>query len=253
MIKLGICTSFEYSAVAKSAGFDYIEPALLPIATMNENELVQFAAASAVPTLAFNCFFDRDVHKLVGKNVNFPLLEQYVCAAMKNAARLGCKTAVLGSGYSRRVPDGYDRTQALTQFQRVAALSGEIAKAFGITIAVEPLNYRETNLLNTIAETAEFVRAIGMDNVGITADFYHIVQTGEGRDGLTQNADLLRHVHICHPETRMLPKPGDGFDYTEFKRILTQIGYDGLVSVEGLSQHLEQDIPDCAKALACLR
>ena len=248
-MRLGICTSDEYSSAAKSAGFNYIEQALVPIAAMNKTELSQYAAGSAVPTLACNCFFDRDAHRLVGENVDYALLERYIRKALKNAAQLGCKSAVLGSGHGRRIPDGFDRTKALAQFKHVAELSGDIAKEYGITIAVEPLNYRETNLLNTVAETAAFVRGVGMDNVGVTADFYHIVQTGEGWDGLYQNAELIRHIHICHPDTRMMPKPGDGFDYIEFKRILTQIGYNGLVSVEGLSQNPEQDIPDCAKAL----
>lgn len=252
-MRIGICTTIDHSSALKSAGFEYIEPALVPIAAMNEKEIISYAAASAVPALVFNNFFDRNAHKLVGEDVDFTLLADYIRTALKNVATLGCKVAVLGSGYSRRVPEGYDKARALSQFESVVILAGKIAAEYHIVIAVEPLNYRETNLLNTVAETAAFVRGIGMDHVGITADFYHIVQNGEGWDGLYQNADMLRHVHICHPETRMLPKPGDGFDYGNFKTILYRIGYDGLVSVEGLSNNPEQDIPDCAKALACLR
>ncbi|HNX15102.1 MAG TPA: sugar phosphate isomerase/epimerase family protein [Oscillospiraceae bacterium] len=251
-MKFGICTSPEYSAAVKSAGFDYLEPALVSIAAMDESELGRCKAALAVPAFSFNNFFDRDKHRLVGESVDCALLEEYIRNALKNAAKLGCKTAVLGSGFSRTVPDGYDRAKALSQFRQVVILAGKIAAEYGITVAVEPLNHNETNLLSTFSETAEFVRAVGMDNVGVTADFYHIAQTGEGLDGLYQNAGLLRHVHICHPGTRMMPKPGDGFDYNEFKTIFDRIGYDGLVSVEGRAQNPEQDIPLCVKALSCL-
>ena len=252
-MKIGICTTVDYSTALKNAGFDYIESALVPVSSMAGEELEKYAAASAVPTPVFNNFFDRNAHKLVGENIDFPLLEQYIRTALHNAAKLGCKVVVLGSGYSRRVPDGYDRTKALDQFAQDVTLAANIAKEFGITVAVEPLNYRETNLLNTFAETADFARRIGLDNVRVTADFFHIVQNDEGWDGLYDNADLLGHVHICHPQTRAIPKVGDGFDYIEFKTILNRIGYNGLVSVEGISQNWEQDIPDCAKALECFR
>ena len=251
-MKLGICTSSKYASDIQKAGFDYIELGLASIGLMDEAAFTEYAASVSVPSLAFNGFFDRNVHKLVGEQVDLPLIENFTRTALQRAAKLGCKTAVLGSGYSRQVPDGFDQSRALSQFESVVILAGKIAAEYGIVIAVEPLNYRETNLLNTYAETADFARKIGMDNVGVTADFYHIVQNGEGWDGLYQNADMLRHVHICHPETRMVPKPGDGFDYGEFKKIFDRIGYNGLVSVEGHTPNPEQDIPDCAEALSCL-
>ncbi|HOP12050.1 MAG TPA: sugar phosphate isomerase/epimerase family protein [Oscillospiraceae bacterium] len=251
-MKLGICTSTKYSSILQKAGFDYIELALAPIGLMNEKAFAEYAASVSVPSPAFNGFFDRNVHKLVGEQVNLSLIENFTRTALQRAAKMGCKTAVLGSGYSRQVPDGFDKSRALSQFKNTVILAGKIAAEYGIVIAVEPLNYRETNLLNTYAETAEFTRKIGMDNVGVTADFYHIVQNNEGWDGLYQNADMLQHVHICHPETRMAPKPNDGFDYGEFKKIFDRIGYNGLVSVEGHVPNPEQDIPDCAKALMCI-
>jgi len=252
-MKLGICATPEHSSAVKKAGFDYIEPALAPVGMMSGAEFEKYAVSFALPSPAFNGFFDRNAHKLVGETVDFALLETFIRTALKRVAELGCKTAVLGSGYSRQVPDGFDRAKAVAQFEKVVLLAGKIAGEFGITIGIEPLNYKETNLLNTYAETAGFVREIGLDTVRAIADFYHIAQNGEGWDGLLNNADLLCHVHICNPTTRMLPKPGDGFDYGEFKRIFKQIGYDGRVSVEGIVQNWETDIPACAEALACLR
>ncbi|HEX9646818.1 MAG TPA: TIM barrel protein [Alphaproteobacteria bacterium] len=76
-------------------------------------------------------------------------------------ADLGGTAMVHGSPMARRIPDGADaaeyRARALDTFAAVAA----DAEAAGVAYCIEPLAARETNFVNTVAEAAAMVEAIG--------------------------------------------------------------------------------------------
>lgn len=98
---------------------------------------------------------------------------------MERAAESGCKIVVIGSGKARYIPENFSREYAASQFCEIMDICGEIGKDYCIKIAIEPLNYDETNYINTVAEGLEFCRTVANSNVGVLADFYHIYKTGE--------------------------------------------------------------------------
>jgi sugar phosphate isomerase/epimerase len=108
--------------------------------------------------------------------------------------------------------------------------AGEAAAAHGVTLVLEPLNRRETNLVTSVAEGAEVVRAVGHPSVRLMADLYHMVLEAEPFDVLDPVADLLAHVHVAYTG-RLAPGTG-AYDYPGFFGALQRIGYTGRIAAE---------------------
>ena len=92
------------------------------------------------------------------------------------------------------------------------------------------LNRRETNLVTSVAEGAEVVRAVGHPSVRLVADLYHMVLEAEPSEVLDPVADLLAHVHVADTG-RFAPGTG-AYDYPGFFGALQRIGYSGRIAAE---------------------
>lgn len=230
---LGCCAPVEAAQAAKEAGFDFLECRLTSL--LGDEDDSAFAPvlavyrAAALPVLAFNVFLPADL-AVVGPAVDWARVERYVANSVRRAALVGARVLVFGSGRSRHVPDGFDRAAAEAQLVRVLRLAAEAAGPEGPVIAIEPLNGKESNILNSVAEAAALARRVGHPKVRVLADFYHMDEEQEPLDHLLEFRDLLAHVHVADTGRRA---PGTGqYPYARFAALLRQAGYGGMVSVE---------------------
>ena len=100
---------------------------------------------------------------------------------------------------------------------------------------LEPINAKEGNTLNTVAEGAELVRRLNHPNLHLLVDYYHLAQEkNPDHKVIVDNADIIRHMHIAHPVTRKNPKEGDGYDYSVLRRAIEAANYGGYISVEAI-------------------
>jgi sugar phosphate isomerase/epimerase len=98
----------------------------------------------------------------------------------------------------------------------------------------------------TIDETLDLIEAIGLPNVGLLVDSYHVYTTGMMSESLSMlRADQIVHVHLNdakdQPPDQLLDHerlyPGEGvLDLRGFVHTLKQLGYAGVVSQEVLGQ-----------------
>ena len=160
---------------------------------------------------------------------------------------LGGKFVVFGSGGSRKIPEGFSREEGMEQIEWAAREAGRVAETKGITIVMEELRKEECNTLNSITETYAFVKKVNHPAVKLLADYYHMVQAGEGMDELVKFADEIRHMHFAEPVNRTAPKVTDNFDYKAFFALLDKIGYTGGVSVEARVQDFDLDVKEGIK------
>ena len=91
--------------------------------------------------------------------------------AFSRAAELGGSIVAFVSGDSRQIPEGWSRDEALERFDEAWRRASEVAERYGITIAIEPLNRGETNLVNTVAEGAAVVQRVSRTRSGSGARF----------------------------------------------------------------------------------
>ncbi len=241
-MKFGICTGYENARLLKTLGYDYVELNLSAIAAMSETEFSDCRAAlerADLPAEAANVFFPACI-RLTGPDVHEEQIETYVRHALARAALLGIRIAVLGSSRSRNVPEGFDPDRAYHQFLRALRLCGDIAASNGITIAIEPLHFPESNLINRVSEGLNAARAVSHPAVRTLADLWHMDCEAEPFDVIAQSGGEIVHMHIASPE-RTYPFEEDGTDYAAFRKALAACAYDARISIEGKTDNLETD------------
>lgn len=232
MVQFGWCTNIEKASLLEQAGYDYIE---CPVTSLKlEDEEAHKKALlsyknSPLPVRAFNVFFSGDI-RIVGPDVDKSQVRSYVEKAANALQKIGSQTAVLGSGRSRNIPEGWSHEQAEEQFLELLNWIADDFTGAGLTLAIEPLNRRESNLINSVSEAVQFAQQINRESVRVLADFYHMQLENEPLHTLIEHKDWLSHIHLADTN-RSYPSDGE-YPYDEFFKILNQAGYRGNLSVE---------------------
>jgi D-psicose/D-tagatose/L-ribulose 3-epimerase len=149
-------------------------------------------------------------------------------------AELGGRYLVHGSPNQRRVDAGDTRTAALARAQECFAAVAERAEKAGVVYCIEPLSSEQTPLINTLAEAAKLVEAIGSRAVRTMLDC-----SAAGRmetaplpalvDKYLPNG-MLAHVQVNDRNRR---GPGQGEQkFAPLFAALTRHGYAGDIAVE---------------------
>ena len=232
-MQFGCCASIDQAEVVHAAGFDYLEAGVTSLLPDEDEEafaavLAQYQA-SLVPVRAFNLFLPGDL-KIVGPEVDEERARQYVKRAIRRIEQVGAAIAVIGSGRSRSVPDGFARNEAVAQIDRFLTMVADEADDSAVTIAIEPLNQKESNIINSVAEGVDFAKRVDRPSIRVLADFYHMDEDGEPLETIVENQAWLAHIHVAD-SGRGAPGTGQ-YPYARFVELLDQAGYDGMVSIE---------------------
>jgi D-psicose/D-tagatose/L-ribulose 3-epimerase len=155
-----------------------------------------------------------------------------LCAAM------GGRYLVHGSPKQRSVPPGVTRAQALERARDCFAQMAPAAAAAGLVYCIEPLAPAETDLINTVAEAAALVDAIGSPALRTMIDCSAAGQ--HERESIA--ALLTRWVasgHVAHVQVNDPNRRGPGQGELRFAPILRALAeleragqYRGVVAVE---------------------
>ena len=217
-----------------NAGYDYIETSVSGLSHLSEVETLQIRGVlerNGLTCLRANGFFPPQI-RLTGPGASAEEIEEYLKTVLPRAAGLGVKTIVLGSGASRQIPDDMPYQHAFEQFCEYGKMICKQAEAYGIRIAIEHLNPRETNFITTIEEAGAVIDSIGMENCGLLFDYYHIDADTNDLRNVAVLKEKLFHVHAAVPETRKYPRMADEPVMRPFFETVAKAAYDGTVSVE---------------------
>ena len=241
-MNFGICYPPDRTPAVVEAGFDFVEwPMSRTVGEMDDEEYQSLRGlARTLPIVpeAWNVMLPRTI-MVVGPDADLPAMKDYVEQAFARAGELGGKVVVFGSGGSRNVPEGWSRDDGIRQFDEACAVAGEVAARHDITVAIEPLNRGETNLVNSVSEAFEVVERVGHQSVKLLSDLYHVEKERESLDDTGAAASVLAHVHVAEPESRGMPRAGTlDSVYREYFSVLHQAGYDGRISVEARSPEI---------------
>lgn len=239
--RFGICTSFrdkEKMLLAKKAGAEYIEANFCDLSKADNeilNDFIAFSNAENLPCLAANGMFPGEL-KLVGPDVDYSAIDEYLDRAGENFAKVGGQTVVFGSSGSRRCPDGWSYDVATEQLIKVCA--DHIApymKKYGIVCAIEPLNKKECNVITTARRGFEICKAANVPEVKLLIDMYHFDTENETLESIQDYRGYIKHIHIANAgNNRKYPKFSDTTDYKAFLNALRKSGYtNSLISLEG--------------------
>jgi D-psicose/D-tagatose/L-ribulose 3-epimerase len=228
----------------REAGADYIEftvGSVFPEGSVADFEALRAALeGAALRPEAFNTFIPKH-HPITGPAVNMSALLKYCQTALQRCRALGGEIVVLGSGAARRIPDGFDRAAAQAQFVKFCQELDPIAEQAGVTIALEPLNTKEDNLLTSVKAGAALMDTVARKRIRLLADLYHMSEEKEPLSNVADAGARLVHSHLAD-----LGRVAPGFaangeeDFRGFFRNLKQANYDQRCSFEGRFESIEK-------------
>jgi sugar phosphate isomerase/epimerase len=183
-----------------------------------------------LPLFGSNLFIPGNL-KVVGPQVDEQAVLSYVRTVFERANAAGIRMIIWGSGGSRQVPDGFDRSTAKAQFVAMAKKIAVLAKEHNIILALESLNSTEANFINTVAEALEVVKAVEHENLRLCLDIYHMLKEDEGPGIIAQTKGYLVYCEVAEEEGRAAPGV-HGEQLGLYFTALKNIGYQGPIVIE---------------------
>lgn len=151
-------------------------------------------------------------------------------ACIDIAAAVGSPSleGVLHSAWGRRNPASVDD---LKRSAGMLARAAEYAADRGLFLALECLNRYESSFFNTVSRGKEFLRMIGVDNVGLHLDTYHMnIEETSIAAAIEETGKDLFFFHLSENNRGY---PGNGaIDWSAVFRSLGAIGYEGPMVIE---------------------
>ncbi len=156
----------------------------------------------------------------------------YARELVSACADFGGDLMVWGSPFQRDVEEGMPREQAYQNAAEILKAVMPTCEERNVRICMEPLTPKETNFLNTCAETMELIEMVNHPNCVLHQDVKAML--GGESDPIPvlidRYADVVGHFHVN--DTNLLG-PGMGeTDYVPIFDALLRTNYSGWVSVE---------------------
>lgn len=115
----------------------------------------------------------------------------------------------------------------------------EMAKGFGQSIALEPLNRFESDLVNTAQDVMRLVTDINHSNAKVLLDGFHMtIEEKNIREAINSVRDKLIHVQVSENHRGI---PGTGLTpWNDFKLGLEDINYKGAIVIESFTPEIKE-------------
>ncbi|NHW47869.1 sugar phosphate isomerase/epimerase [Paenarthrobacter sp. MSM-2-10-13] len=236
--------------VAKEMGYDLIEVCIEDPAVVSAEVLKKASERTGLPVSICGAFGpDRDVsHEDPQKRrQGIDYLKLCVDIAQAVGSPHVAGPMYSATGKARLLPPEERRQQrqwAADSLREVA----DYASERGVTLAIEPLNRFETDLVNTVEQGLELCELIGRDNVGLMLDTFHMnIEEKNIGAAITSAGDKVFHFQVSENDRGT---PGSGHvPWSETFDALKTIDYQGSIVVESFLPTVEE----IAKAVSLWR
>ncbi|MBQ8092466.1 MAG: sugar phosphate isomerase/epimerase [Clostridia bacterium] len=248
-MKIGFCAKPAQVSEIANAGYDYMEPPVNAIAGMETDAFQAFVRQTweaGIATPSFNLLYPKNL-ALLDPATEDSQITAYLSLAFERVQRLGGTMVVFGSGKSRMRPENMSYGEAFLRLAAICRLSGMMADRFGLTIAIEPLNRSETNMICSLPEAADLAAAAAHPRIRVLADYYHMCRESEPMEEIERIGGVV-HAHIATSEGRLAPVVNEN-GFKDFFKALKTTGFDGCLSVEGKCENMAEGGPITVKLL----
>lgn len=222
---------------AAELGFDGVEltAALhIPVETtpQRRREVKGWIQSAGVECSALHYIFDGSIRLSSTDPEEMKRSLEYMCKVIDVASDVETKTIIVGSGgKTRSIDPDQDRNESIKCMADVIQKSGEYAEKKGVVLAMEAINRYETNFLNTLEESVNFVNMVDHPNVRTMADTYHMnIEEVDSAAVIRKYGHTLANLHLADSNRQA---PGEGhFDFPSIARALKEIHFDQYCSFE---------------------
>ena len=127
--------------------------------------------------------------------------------AADRCAELGARYFVFGNGKARSLPTEGDVAGAKRKLDEFLHLLLDIAAERNITVLIEPLGKKLSNIVNSLPEAVELIGRFGRPNLKTFIDYRYMVELGRPLAEIAEFEPYIRHVHLDNPRT-VFPRAG---------------------------------------------
>ncbi|WP_282162770.1 sugar phosphate isomerase/epimerase family protein [Ulvibacterium marinum] len=225
----------------KAMGFDMVEipvedPELIDGVLVKEallaNGLEAIVCGAFGPTKDFT-HEDVDVHENCFRYIEkcFQLCNQWDTDFLAGPMYAAVGKARLISKEQRKIE--WDR--AVTNLNKVC----NIANDYGLSIALEPLNRFESDLINTAEDIMRLIDDINQNNAKVLLDGFHMtIEEKDIKEAIKRVGDKLIHVQVSENHRGV---PGTGLTpWNDFKIALVDIDYQGAIVIESFTPEIKE-------------
>ncbi len=219
---------------AKRENLDFLEIPLMKLEDFDPKAVLQRKKAVGIDVVTSNVIL-ADEHDITSRDAacrrnGIEYLKR--CVDATAAVEADCFSGVIYSQYCKATaqPTGDDWKWSAEALRIV----GEYAQQFGITLGLEPVTRYESNLINTCDEALRLLDMVGLDNVKVHLDSYHMnVEEKSFYEATRRARGRLCHYHMCECDRGI---PGSGHvDWDGIFRALKENDYHGRIGMEGFS------------------
>ena len=245
MVKIGIYYAYweqewqadyePYIRKAAELGFDILELACTPLPKMPVDRLIRLRDLASEYGITLTAGHGPSASQNLASAdpaVQARAISFYV-DLLQRLHLIGIRT--VGGGlysywpvdYSKPIDKAGDWRRSVANVRKVGAL----ARDLGIDYCLEVLNRFEGYLLNTAAEAVRFVDEVGLPNVRVMLDTFHMnIEEDSFAGAIRQAGHRLGHFHTGEANRRV---PGKGrIPWQEIAGALQEIGYEGAMVME---------------------
>lgn len=219
---------------AKNEGLDFLEIPLMKLEDFDPKSILKRKKEIGIDLVTSNVLL-ADEHDITSENPKYRKSGiEYLkrCVDATAAIESDCFSGVIYSQYCKatKLPTQNDWAWSAEALREV----GEYAQQYGITLGVEPVTRYESNLLNTCEQAIRLLDMIGLDNVQVHPDTYHMnVEEKSFYEATKLTKGRMCHYHFCENDRGI---PGTGHvDWDGVFQALKENGYHGRVGMEGFS------------------
>lgn len=228
------CNYPETAKRVRDVGFDILEVGANHLVEMPEKELMELGAAAKDLGLTITSNIGpKKRYDVASKDPDVRTAGiRYLCDIMKKMDQIDSRSLV-GVTYTYWPNDFSDLDKDAIWARGVESVKqvGSFARDLGIDQCLEVVNRFETLVLNTAEEAVRFCEQVGLDNVKILMDTFHMnIEEDNILEGFRTAGKRLGHVHVGEGN-RKLPGMGS-LPWREIGETLREIGYDGNIVME---------------------
>ena len=155
------------------------------------------------------------------------ILFEYTKKAIDFASSIGCYNLVFGCPKNRNINNNPYNEKDIMEFFKSICDYSESKKVY-INLEANPKIYN-TNFINYTKEAFDFVKKVNHNFFRVNLDLGTMIENSESLDVVSENIDLIRHIHISEPFLKAIERRNIHF---ELREILKEKKYNGFVSIE---------------------
>lgn len=141
------------------------------------------------------------------------------------------KSRVIIGSMRGKVEAGVDRNDTKAWLAESLHECLDDAKKNEVTIFLEAINRYESNLLNSVEETARYIKANELNGMTVLADMFHMnIEEVSFQESILNTRELIGHIHFVDSNRKAV---GYGhIDAVEVVNALKEINFEGYLSGE---------------------